>query len=175
MSSLSAEEGGDVSDDPFPEIPVDPDATTRTVVRGTARHRRWDIALVVAAGGAVGGGARYLVNETWPTTTDGFPWATLIENVSGCLLLGVLMVFLIDVWRPTRFGRPFLATGVLGGYTTFSTYTADTRGLVQEGRLPVALVYLFGTLLLGLFATWVGLRSARAVAGLHRPKAHKEA
>src|SRR4051794_14883819 len=97
-------------------LPIDPDATDP----GT---RRWDVALVIAAGGALGSLARWGLNEALPQEGGRFPWATFAENVGGCLVLGVLMVFLLDVWRPTRYGRPFLAIGVLGGFTTFSTYT----------------------------------------------------
>ncbi len=86
-----------------------------------------------------------------------FPWATLAANVTGCLLLGVLMVLLLDVWRPGRYLRPFLAVGVLGGFTTFSAYTAETLALLQEGRVPVALAYVFGSVLSGLLATWAGI------------------
>ncbi len=134
--------------------------------QGREVARRWDIALVVAAGGAVGGGARYLVNEAWPTGPDQFPWQTFVENVSGCLLLGALMVLLLDVWRPTRYGRPFLGVGVLGGFTTFSTYTAETDALLRHGQVPLALSYFFGSLAAGLLATWLGLNLTRAAAGI---------
>lgn len=86
-----------------------------------------------------------------------FPWSTLAANVTGCLLLGVLMVLLLDVWRPGRYLRPFLAVGVLGGFTTFSAYTAETLALLQEGRAPAALAYMFGSVLAGLLATWAGM------------------
>ena len=76
-------------------------------------QRVWDLVLVIAAGGALGGALRYLLNEALPAS--GFPWATFIENVTGCFLLGALMVYLLDVWSPNRYLRPFLAVGVLGG------------------------------------------------------------
>jgi CrcB protein len=150
------------------DLPVDPDAGPGTdVFRQRSRtQRRWDIALVIAAGGAVGGGARYLLSTSWPHPDGGFPWATFIENVSGSLLLGALMVFLLEVWRPRRYARPFLGVGVLGGYTTFSTYTADIDALLRAGAVPVALAYLFGTLVVGFFATWTGLTLARRIAGI---------
>jgi len=136
---------------------------------GRPRHRTWATTLVVAAGGAIGGGARWAAGQAWPTPARGFPWATFAVNVVGCLLIGLLMVVLLEVWRPGPYARPFLATGVLGGFTTFSTYTSDTRGLLLAGHTPVALTYLFGTMLAALLATWVGLAAARAVAGLGRP------
>ncbi len=154
---------------PYAELPVDPDLPLEQALSARPRgrrNRRWDIVLVVAAGGALGGGARWALNQLWPTTPGGFPWSTLVENVLGCLLLGFLLVFLVDVWPPTRYARPFLGIGVLGGFTTFSAYTADTGELLRAGQPPTALVYLFGTLALALAATWAGLTLARAAAGL---------
>jgi len=130
-----------------------------------SRHRRWDVALVIGAGGALGGGLRWTLNRAWPATPGHFPWATFVENVSGCLVLGALMVFLLDVWRPSRYARPFLAIGVLGGFTTFSAYTADTGALLRAGQVPMALTYLFGTLVVALAATWTGIFLARSAAG----------
>ena len=76
------------------------------------------------------------------------------------------MVFLLDVWRPHRYARPFLGIGVLGGFTTFSTYTADTRALLLDNQVPLALVYLFGTLVVALVATAAGVVVARSAAGI---------
>lgn len=149
------------------DLPVDSDSPEPDVFRQRSRAgRRWDIALVIAAGGAVGGGARYLLTSSWPHAAGGFPWATFVENVSGSLLLGALMVFLLEVWRPRRYTRPFLGVGVLGGYTTFSTYTADIDALLRAGAVPIALAYLFGTLAAGFLATWTGLTVARRAVGI---------
>jgi CrcB protein len=148
-----------------PDLPVDPDLTSRDEF-GRLGHLRWDVVLVIAAGGAIGGAMRWLLNQAWPSAADGFPWATFVENVSGCLVLGALMVFLVDVWTPHRYARPFLGIGVLGGFTTFSTYTAETGALLRAGQVPIALTYLFGTAAVGLLATWVGIAVARRVAGI---------
>jgi CrcB protein len=86
-----------------------------------------------------------------------------VENVVGCFLLAALMVYLLDVWPPTRYLRPFLAVGVLGGFTTFSAYTSETRELVQDGQVPIALTYLFTSVAVGLAAVWSGIRLARAL------------
>ena len=160
-----------MSETPPPELPVDPDVPSggQALRQSPSPTRRWDVALVVAAGGAVGGGARYLLNEAWQTGPSGFPWSTFVENVSGCLLLGALMVLLLDVWPPTRYGRPFLGVGVLGGFTTFSTYTAETDALLRHGQVPLALTYFFASLAVGLLATWAGLNLTRAAAGVGRP------
>ena len=159
------------------ELPVDPDLLdsdrSSPFPPGARRSstRRWDVALVIAAGGAMGGAARWLVNQVWPPTTGTFPWSTFVENVTGCLLLAALMVFLLDVWSPGRYARPFLGIGVLGGYPTFSTYTSDTPAPAR-GRAGSRwrLVYLAGTLLAGLAATWAGLVAARTAAGLYPPR-----
>lgn len=163
------------------ELPVNPDLAERTgpapakigrvrqvrQVRRVPRKGRWDVALVIAAGGALGGGARWALNTAWPSTPGGFPWATFLENVLGCLLLGALMVYLLEVWRPSRYARPFLSIGVLGGFTTFSAYTTETHGLLRAGQPPTAVIYLFGTLALALVATWAGLTLARTATGLN--------
>lgn len=129
--------------------------------RGALIRSRWDVLLVIAAGGAVGSLARWSLGEAIPWSGRGFPWATFVENVSGAFALGVLMVFLLDVWPPHRYARPFVGVGVLGGYTTFSTYMLEARDLVAGGQVPTALAYLGGTLSVGLLAVWAGVALAR--------------
>jgi CrcB protein len=124
---------------------------------------RWDVVLVVAAGGALGSLARWGLGEVLAAGAGRFPWATFIENVTGSFALGALMVFVIDVWPPSRYVRPFVGVGVLGGFTTFSTYALDTRALVVADRVPLAAVYLFGTLAAGLAAVWLGIAVARLI------------
>ncbi len=133
-------------------------ASLRALLRG-----RWDVVGVVALGGALGSAARWLVNERLPHVMGTFPWSTLIENVTGSLLLGVLLGFVLEVWRPGRYVRAFLGTGVLGGYTTFSTYTADVLALARAGEGPQALVYLVGSLAGGLLAAWAGMMIVRVL------------
>jgi len=130
---------------------------------------RWDVTLAVAAGGALGAAARYELSGTWPPSAGGFPWVTFGINVGGCLLIGALMVYLLEVLRPGRYARPFLAVGVLGGFTTFSTYAGETEMLLRHGHATVALTYLFGTLVAALLATWAGLALARFAAGYTHP------
>ena len=113
---------------------------------------------------------RYGVNLLVDTPDGGFPWATFVENVLGCLLLGALMVYLVDVWRPQRYLRPFLGVGVLGGFTTFSTYTNETRELLLDGEVLLAFLYVGGTVVVGLLATWTGLHVARSAAGVTRAR-----
>ncbi|MFF7331302.1 fluoride efflux transporter CrcB [Streptomyces sp. NPDC090306] len=119
---------------------------------------------VVAAGGALGATARYAAGLWWPARPGGFPWTTFWVNVTGCALMGVLMVVVTEVRRPHRLVRPFLGTGVLGGYTTFSTYGVDTRWLVDSGRAATGLLYLAATPLAALTAVWLATLAARAAS-----------
>lgn len=147
---------------PRAALPIDPDVSAEDFGRGVAFLRsRWDVLMVIGAGGALGSLARWGVGELVPWSGRDFPWATFIENVSGGFLLGVLMVFLLDVWAPHRYLRPFLGVGVLGGYTTFSTYMLESRDLLADGRAATAFAYLAGSLLAGLFAVWLGIVLAR--------------
>jgi len=122
---------------------------------------RWDVLLVVAVGGALGSLGRWALSQAVTTAPGGFPWATLLANVSGGFAIGVLMVFVLDVWTPSRLVRPFLGVGVLGGFTTVSTYLLDTRALIVADRAPLAASYVFGTLAAGLTAVWAGILLAR--------------
>jgi fluoride exporter len=139
-------------------------------VPGAALRSRWDVLLVVAAGGALGSLARWGIGEVLPWSGDGFPWATFVENVSGGFALGVLMVFLLDVWPPNRYARPFLGIGLLGGYTTMSTYLLETRDLFAGGEAATALAYLFGSLVVGLVAVWLGIGAGRLAVRRRLPR-----
>jgi CrcB protein len=159
----------DPGDSPHPlhphHQPVDPDRDGEDeVVPGRPPVEHWDVALVVAAGGAVGGLARYATTELIGTAPGSFPWATFVENVLGCLLLGVLMVVLVELRGPSRYARPFLGVGVLGGYTTFSAYTSEIRGLAASGHSTTAALYLAGSVMAGLLAAVCGVVGARAAA-----------
>ena len=119
--------------------------------------------LAVAVGGSIGSVARYGMTLVLPNPDHGFPTATFVTNVVGCLLIGMLLVVLAGLPRAPRWLRPLLATGVLGGFTTFSTYTVGSQTLLTGGRVGLALVYLGGTLLAALAATWAGVALARAL------------
>ena len=130
--------------------------------------RRWDILLAVALGGALGSLARWALAESLPHAADELPWGTVTANVVGAFLLGALMVVVLETGRPGRYLRPFLGVGVLGGFTTFSTYMLDTRVLLAEGEPLRAGGYLFGTLVAGLLAVWLGVVAARTTTGRRR-------
>jgi len=113
----------------------------------------------VAAGGASGALARWGVGVLAPPG----PWPTLVINVVGCLLIGVLVGLVPDA--PLL--RPMLGTGGLGGFTTFSGYALDGTRLLAEGRDAAAALYLGGTLAGAVAATWVG---AWVAGGLRRSR-----
>jgi CrcB protein len=132
-----------------------------------ARRQRWrrlSVLLVIAVGGVLGAAARYAVGAALPHTPESLPWATLLINVSGCLFIGVLMVLIVDVWVAHRLVRPFLGVGVLGGYTTFSTYTVESLQLIVTGRPALALTYVAVTACAALVAVQLGASLTRALA-----------
>jgi CrcB protein len=119
------------------------------------------VLVAVSAGGALGALARYGIGLAAPTPAGGFPWATFAINVAGCAAIGALLVLTTEVWTPHRLARPFLAVGVLGGFTTFSTYALEARGLLVGGSVGLAVAYLLGTLLAALVAVQCGVAGVR--------------
>ncbi|MFJ9611922.1 fluoride efflux transporter CrcB [Kitasatospora sp. NPDC101176] len=138
------------------------DGPARARPRGGGAERRRPPALrgqgpavaVVAAGGAIGALARYAAGLLRPDGPTAFPWTTLLVNVVGCAVIGVFLVTVTE-GRPVHpLLRPFFGTGVLGGFTTFSTYAVDVRRLLEAGRLGLGLTYLGLTLVAALGAVW---------------------
>jgi CrcB protein len=145
------------------QLPVDPDAAAPRP-RHVLHPRQWDVLAVIAVGGALGSLARWALSQALETQPGRVPWATLLENASGSALLGLLMVFVVSVWRPNRYVRPFLGVGVLGGYTTFSTYALETRDLLASGDVPLAFGYLLGSVVVGLVCVALGVLLGRSLA-----------
>ncbi|MBD8507492.1 CrcB family protein [Hoyosella sp. G463] len=117
---------------------------------------------VVSLGGALGAASRHGLSLLLPHA-GGFPWATLLVNVSGCLAIGALIVVLTEALTAPPLARPFLGTGFLGGYTTFSAYAGEAEGLLSGGSIMLGGTYLVLTLLAALAAAWAGTRAARLV------------
>jgi fluoride exporter len=142
----------------FVTEPVDSDVDLHVrAQRSELRRAPWAVLGLVSGGGVLGALARYGLAQAWPHPPGGFPWATFVTNVTGCLLIGVLMA----VWSAHRLLRPLLGTGVLGGFTTFSTYAVDVRQMAAAGEARTALAYLAGTLVCALAATYTGLTLTR--------------
>ncbi|HEX2896349.1 MAG TPA: CrcB family protein [Marmoricola sp.] len=142
----------------------------RTSVRGqsadpTPRRRNWTahrwVLPVVALGGMVGASARYGLELAWPPADSTVPWVTLVTNTVGCLLIGILMVHVVEVGGAHPLLRPFLGVGVLGGFTTFSTYAVQTRLVWSQGHPVAAASYLVVTPVLALVAVSTGVFLAR--------------
>ncbi|WP_018830016.1 fluoride efflux transporter FluC [Salinispora tropica] len=110
----------------------------------------------VSAGGVLGALARAGLSAVLPSDPAGFPVPTFAVNLSGCLLIGVLMAVLAKRANPPALARPFLGVGVLGGYTTFATHAVEARQLAATGAATTALAYLAATLAGALLAVWVG-------------------
>ncbi|WP_370949215.1 CrcB family protein [Amycolatopsis sp. cg5] len=117
---------------------------------------------VIAAGGAIGACARYGATLLWPTEATAFPWTTLAINVTGSALLGFVLVLIIERATVHALVRPFVGTGIIGGYTTFSTYAVDAQRLIGNGHAVTAMIYLMTTILTALAAVWAGAALARA-------------
>jgi CrcB protein len=147
---------------------VDPEVTGEDTAASRSGLRRFlaergDILAVIALGGALGSLARWGMAEAIPHARGEFATSTLVTNIVGAFLLGVLMVLVLEVWPPTRLVRPFFGVGVLGGFTTFSTYALDTTEMLRAGAPGAAAAYLFTTLAAGLVASWLGLTLTRAL------------
>jgi CrcB protein len=117
--------------------------------------------LCVLGGGAAGSLLRYVAGIAIMSRWNGrFPIATFLINVTGSFAIGVLATLLADVTNPLL--RPLLITGVLGGYTTFSSFEWETLSAARGGAGGIAWLYLAGSVGLGYLACWLGV----AVAGL---------
>jgi CrcB protein len=118
---------------------------------------------VVAAGGAAGTLVRVAIGRGLPAGTTSFPWATLIVNVGGSLLLGFIAVTALERLGPTRYFRPLLGTGFCGGMTTFSTFVVEMDLLVRAGRPGTAVLYLVASVASALAAARLGMVLARSL------------
>jgi CrcB protein len=111
--------------------------------------------LLAALGGAVGALARWGLAEALPSP-GGWPWATLLVNLTGCLLLGALFATLAARSPEPPWARPLLGVGVLGGYTTYSTFAVEVATLVDDGAPALAAGYVLLSVLGGVAAVALG-------------------
>jgi CrcB protein len=120
--------------------------------------------IAVALGGALGSLARYSIDRLIERRSFAiFPWSTFTINATGCLLIGLVIAALVDRDHTPAWLRLGLVMGVLGGYTTFSTFAQETLDLIEEGRLDVATFYAFGSLTVGVLAVFLGMQIGRAL------------
>ena len=122
-------------------------------------------ALIVGAGGFLGANARYWLGGWIQSKTGGtFPWQTLAINVLGSILIGAFMEMgLREGWHPHW--RLFIAIGVLGGFTTYSSYAYEAVNLVSEKTYDWAMYYILGTAVLCVACAWMGRLCARLLLG----------
>lgn len=116
----------------------------------------------IAVGGALGSVCRFLLPKLlFGTSTGVFPWGTWLVNVAGCLLIGFLSTWLAGKASLSAVLIPLLVTGFCGGFTTFSTFSNETLGLVRASHSAVALFYQLGSVVAGFLAAYAGSLLAR--------------
>ena len=122
------------------------------------------LVLLAAAGGAIGAAGRYLVGLGAARLLGfAFPWGTLIVNVAGCFAMGVLVELIALRTSASNEVRVFLATGVLGGFTTFSAFSLDFAMLLERREHMAAALYAGSSVLLSILALFAGLGLVRAL------------
>ena len=131
--------------------------------------RPTDVVVSIAVGGAIGSVARYLLaKEIQDHFGSAFPAGTLVVNVLGCLVLGFIMRVALDTGEFSPTARALLTTGFCGGFTTFSTFSWETVGLIEEGALRRAAMYLSASVVAGLAGIWLGTTAARLLLSAAR-------
>jgi fluoride exporter len=109
----------------------------------------------------LGATARFKLSEALPTRAGHFPWATFWTNLSGSFLLGFLLIVLLERFPSGRYARPFAATGILGAYTTMSTFAVETVLLIKDGHAVIGVVYALGSVAAGVSLAYAGIVVAR--------------
>ncbi len=126
-------------------------------------HMSYTILLLIGTGSFIGGILRYIVSlpfmHKYP---HGFPWGTLLVNIIGCFCIGLLYGYVERYPLPKEW-RLFLATGVLGGFTTFSAFSNETVTLFNNGQYAYAITYVLSSVLCGIAATFLGVWLGRMV------------
>jgi CrcB protein len=122
--------------------------------------------IAVAGGSAIGGVARYVLTRfVQDRTTIAFPFGTLLVNVLGCLLIGMIIQAAVTGGRMSDTTKLLLTSGFCGGFTTFSTFGYETIELAQAGALSRAALYVGASVALGLGAVWTGIAMVKAAFG----------
>lgn len=120
--------------------------------------------LAIAAGGAIGASLRWLLAGSIQRMAGGpFPWGTFVVNVLGSFLLGFLFVYLIERSSAGELMRLALTIGLLGAFTTFSTFSFESLRLIQSGALLLAITNVLGQVIVCLIMTWLGVQLARLI------------
>jgi len=124
----------------------------------------WSIVAAVAAGGAAGSAARYMVSVLVQRMLGtGFPWGTLTVNIVGSLIMGALVSAIALRWSVGQTGQAFLMIGVLGGFTTFSAFSLDVATLVERNATGAAAGYVIASVVLSIGALFAGMALSRSL------------
>ena len=118
--------------------------------------------LLVGLGGGIGSMARYLCQRWFSIQyLHNFPWGTFAVNMSGCLLIGIFWGLSFKTFDSNESWKLFLMTGICGGFTTFSAFSLEGIGLLGEQKGPLFFLYAAGSVIGGLFLTWIGMKLVR--------------
>ena len=119
--------------------------------------------LIVGSGGVLGAVARYEMGNLFQTEVGSFPYSTFVINLSGSFILGLFLTLITERYIVQTGWRLFFATGFLGAYTTFSSFTNEVLTLYRQGYVAIGVVYSIASLLGGLLFVWLGLKVARYI------------
>ena len=120
--------------------------------------------LIVFLGGGIGAALRHGINlGAARFVGNGFPYATFFINVSGSFVMGFIAAWFAFKGDASQHWRLFLTTGILGGYTTFSTFSLDAALLYERGQLTLAAIYVIGSVMLGIIGLFAGLAIVRGM------------
>ena len=120
--------------------------------------------VAVAVGGGIGATTRYLAS-IWAAERFGadFPYGTLLVNIVGCFIIGAFMTATTERIMINPYWRLIVTVGFVGGLTTFSSFSYETFKLLEDGSISLVLYNIFGNLILGFFATWLGISAIRVL------------
>ena len=122
------------------------------------------LVLAIALGGAIGAVGRHYVSAGMAVWLGhGFPWGTLVVNIAGSFIMGALIETMALAWSPTAEMRALLTVGVLGAFTTFSTFSLDVATLYERGATVALALYIAGSVVVSILALFAGLRLMRLV------------
>lgn len=120
--------------------------------------------ILAMTGGAIGSGTRYLVNIAYARAVGtAYPWSTLTVNIVGCLLMGLVTELVLRRFGGSAEARVFMATGILGGFTTFSAFALDFVALMRGNETLAALGYVVISVVISILAVYAGLALGKAV------------
>jgi fluoride exporter len=156
------------------KLPIDPDLSPDDPGEPSAEHhpspgvhrgRQPKVLAAIAVGGFIGAWGRYELQLAWAPGPEHLPWATVVINTSGAFLLGLVLTVLLNQTKTRTYLRPFFCVGVLGAWTTMSSFAVQTDLLVKGAHVAVAVGYVAATVMGGLTMTWTGIVVARRLMG----------